>query len=357
LCYSQADTLPRVFSLLLRSAVFGRLHTAENLGSRSADGGRYAEYNTAIPAIYLKGEVNTDANDVVYKINPFEDINEFCPALMPYRGQHHFFTVNGNSSGGAGEQCINEYNTNYEQYQIYDSKSGIFFEDMGYTQDTWEDGLWGICGFSYNQFNGSSNNRQLRVDGTNSKSLRYPTTNAEVVGTDTKTWVVNDNGIPLYSDNIPSPFAIATYSTASILGKQSQIFPNITQKTISTNLVADNFPRSMLRGYYTIRSDLISDSLFVGGKSNVTNMPIVAVVTKENPQNDFYFGVGDVEFTVGKPTRLSSIRVSIHDPNGSYANVDRNSAVIFKVQRQMNVSFNIAEEILKSQNSKKKSNL
>jgi hypothetical protein len=141
------------------------------------------------------------------------------------------------------------------------------------------------------------------------------------------------------------------------LGLQVQIFPNIVQKTTSTNLVADNFPRSMLRGYYTIRSDLIADSLFVGGQSNITNMPIVGVVTKENPQNDFYFGVGDVEFTIGKPTRLSSIRVSIHDPNGSYANVDKNSAVIFKVQRQMNVSFNIAQEILASEKGKKKSNL
>jgi hypothetical protein len=37
--------------------------------------------------------------------------------------------------------------------------------------------------------------------------------------------------------------------------------------------------------------------------------------------------------------------------------VDKNSAVIFKVQRQMNVSFNIAQEILASEKGKKKSNL
>ena len=109
----------------------------------------------------------------------------------------------------------------------------------------------------------------------------------------------------------------------------------------------------MLRGYYTIRSDIVADSLFVGGQSNITNMPIVAVVTKENPQNDYYFGTSDVEFTIGKPTRISSIRVSIHDPNGQYANVNKNSSVIFKIQRQMNVSFNIAEEILASQKGKK----
>ena len=209
-------------------------------------------------------------------------------------------------------EVTNDWNTNYEQYQIYDSKSGIFFEDMGYTENTWEDGLWGICGFSYNQFNGSNNNRQLRVDSNNIQSLRYPTTNAEIVTTDTKTWVTNDAGVPLYSDNIPSPFVIGLYGARESGGDiptivhQFQIFPKIIQKTISTNLVADNFPRSMLRGYYTIRSDIIADSLFVGGQSNITNMPIVGVVTKENPQNDFYFGLGDVEFTIGKPTRLSS---------------------------------------------------
>jgi len=338
-----------------------QLHTAENLGNRSANGGRYANYNTTAAVIYSKADVNEDATSAVYKINPLEDINEFCPALMPYRGQAFVFTVNG--STGAGKQTINDWNTNYEQYQVYDSKSGIFLEDMGYTEDTWEDGLWGIMGFSYEQFNGTLNNRQLRVDSNNIQSLKYPTTNAEIVTTDTKSWVVNDNGIPLYTDNIPAPFSLAYYSEGAsgsppaYTGKNYQLFPEIVQKTTSTQLVADNFPRSMLRGYYTIRSDIIADSLFVGGQSNITNMPIVGVVTKENPQNDYYFGTGDVDFTIGKPTKLSSIRVSIHDPNGSYANVNKNSSVIFKIQRQMNVSFNIAEEILQSEKGKKKSNL
>tara|TARA_R100000278_G_C5476574_1_gene166628 strand:- start:1033 stop:4017 length:2985 start_codon:yes stop_codon:yes gene_type:complete len=337
-----------------------KLHTAENLGNRAADGGRYAVYNASWGIQYSAGSVNDDASDVVYKINPREDINEFCPALLPYRGQLFFYTANGNAGNLAGLQTENAFNYNYQPYQIYDSKSGIFFEDMGYTQNTWEDSLWGILGFSYEQFNGTSNNRQLRVDNNNIQALKYPTTNAEIVTTDTKAWVVNDNGIPLYSDNIPCPFQVGLgdATTGAMTGNDYiQLFPPITQKTASVKLVADNFPRSMLRGYYTIRSDIIADSLFVGGKSNITNMPIVGIVTKENPQNDFYFGTGDVDFTIGKPTRLSSIRVSIHDPNGSYANVDKNSSVIFKIQRQMNVSFNIAEEILASEKGKKKSNL
>lgn len=334
-----------------------QLHTAENLGNRSANGGRYPEYNTAASGIYSKADVNDDAQSAVYEINPLENINEFCPALLPYRGQAFVNTINGSS--GAGLQTINDWNTNYEQYQVYDSKSGIFFEDMGYTEDTWEDGLWGVMGFSYEQFNGTSNNRQSRVDSNNIQALKYPTTNAEIVTTDTKSWVVNDNGVPLYSDNIPCPFALAYYSAGAsgsppaYSGNNYQLFPHIVQKTTSTQLVADNFPRSMLRGYYTIRSDIISDSIFVGGSSNITSMPIVGIVTKENPQNDYYFGTGDVEFTIGKPTKMSSISVGIFDPSGEYARVNKNSSVIFKVQRQMNVSFNIAQEILADTNKKK----
>ena len=345
-----------------------QLHTAENLGNRSADGGRYGAYGIAprLDLVYSKAERNADAADAVYKINPKEDINEFCPALMPYQGQFVYFTFNGNASnfGGVGLQTADLNNSNYEAYQIYDSKSGIFFNDMGFTQETWEDGLWGIMGFSYEQFNGSENNRGERVDATNIQKLRYPTTNSEIVPTDTKTWNTNDNGVPLFTDNIPSPFLAATYPSDMTAVKQAnasellQLLPHITQKTISLDLVADNFPRSMLRGYYTIRSDIIGDSLFTGGQSNSTTMPIIGVVTKENPQNDFYFGTSnDVDFTITKPTIMSSVRVSIHDPNGSFANVDKNSSVLFKIQRQMNTTFNIAQEILQNEKGNKKSNL
>jgi len=64
-----------------------------------------------------------------------------------------------------------------------------------------------------------------------------------------------------------------------------------------------------------------------------------------------------VDFTITKPTIMSSVRVSIHDPNGSFANVDKNSSVLFKIQRQMNTTFNIAQEILQNQKGNKKSNL
>ena len=48
---------------------------------------------------------------------------------------------------------------------------------------------------------------------------------------------------------------------------------------------------------------------------------------------------------ITKPTVLSSVRVSIHDPDGSYSNVSPNSSIVFKIQRLRKVSFNVAQEI------------
>jgi len=216
-------------------------------------------------------------------------------------------------------------------------------------------------GFSYNQFNGNKNTRLSRINNTNIKDLKYPTTNADIKITHTKNWDTNENGKPHYTDNLPTPFGLYKYDNndGSYVNTYIQIYPNINVKTTSIELRAENFPTSMIKGYYTIRSDIVPQSVFVGGKSNITNMPIVGIVDKMNPQSDYYFGSeSNIEFTIGKPMKLSSITVSIHDPDGSYANVNNSSSVLFKIQRQMNVSFNVIGDIL--QNTKKntkKSNL
>jgi len=344
------------------------LHTSENLTSRLADGGRYcANINETgnggangenTNFAYLPSDVPTEQGDTIYKINPLQDLNEYCPAIAPYQNQPELYTRNGDSTaaGAAGEQLLNPFNHNYEAYEIYDSKSGIFFEDMGYDESTWERGLWGIMGFSYAQFHGTENNRLKRVDNKNIDRLRTPTTNAEILVTDTKNFVTNENSVVHFSDNLPCPFAFYNYNASGILTtdpalQQSawSITPVINVKTQSIKLTADNFPTSMIRGYYTIRSDIIPQSIFVGGQSNITNMPIVGIVNKENPQSDYYFaGESDIRFTIGKPTSLSSIRVGIFDPDGTFANVGKTSSIIFKVERQVNTSFNIVGDILAS---------
>jgi len=137
----------------------------------------------------------------------------------------------------------------------------------------------------------------------------------------------------------------------------SQLVPYyapIVQKTQSISIVADNLPTRMIRGYYCIRSDILSQAPFIGGKVNNTTMPIIGVVDKINGDGDFYFGSeSSLNFTCLKPVRLASVKCSVHDPDGSYANCGDQSTILFKIEKNKNVSFNVVQEILQQENQKK----
>ena len=155
--------------------------------------------------------------------------------------------------------------------------------------------------------------------------------------------------IPLYNNMMPL--------VASIVDKDDDFevvhFPEIIVEANSIDIVADNLPTRMIRGYYTIRSNLITDTPFIGGKVNNTNLPIIGVVDKINAEGDFYYGTeSSLEFTITKPLRLASLTCSIHDPDGSYANTSEQNTVLFKIQKNKIVSFNVVEDIIQQNKGK-----
>ena len=98
-------------------------------------------------------------------------------------------------------------------------------------------------------------------------------------------------------------------------------YPEIINNANSVEIVAEKLPTRMIRGYYTIRSNILEDNPFIGGKKNNVKMNIVGIVDKINGDGDFYFGQeSSLEFTITKPLRLASITCSVHDPDGSYSN-------------------------------------
>jgi hypothetical protein len=124
-------------------------------------------------------------------------------------------------------------------------------------------------------------------------------------------------------------------------------YPPIDQKTVSIQITGNSLPTRMIRGYYTIRSNILSNAPFVGGKVNNTTMPIVGIVDKINGDGDFYFGQdSSLEFTTTKAMRLASIACSVHDPDGSYARCGDQSTVLFKIQKSRNVTYNVVQQIL-----------
>ena len=129
------------------------------------------------------------------------------------------------------------------------------------------------------------------------------------------------------------------------------------ENTQSIEAVAQELPKKMIQSYYTIRSDIIIDNKYYGGndiygrgRGGGISLPVIAVVNKETTgDGDFYFSSGsDMQFTITKPLNINNITTSIHEPDGSLAQVGDNCCVIYKIQKQKKLSTNIIEEILQS---------
>jgi len=310
---------------------FSKLHTA-----------LYRSNNNLADNPFTDGATATDtlANQQVFKIHPKENYNDWTPARMPYVSD-----VNITIQKSAQDKLYqtHKFNSNLEPWTIYDAQCGVAIEDFGLTESEWQGTLWDLLGFSYRQFHSSTNTRLKRIDNSNINSLSVITTNVKIPGDKSLGYSQNLWEVPLYNNAMPL--------VASLLNKDGDFevvhFPEIIVEADSIDIVADNLPTRMIRGYYTIRSNLITDTPFIGGKVNNTNMPIIGIVNKINAEGDFYYSTeSSLEFTITKPLRLASLSCSIHDPDGSYANTSEQNTVLFKIQKNRTVSFNVVEDII-----------
>jgi len=286
-----------------------------------------------------------EAGDVVYKINPIELMIDYTPDRKPY-------VINPLTNGSISMLSLNK---NLLPWQIYDNSTGIFLSDFNLTENEWNNSLWKILGFTYNQFNSQTNNRLVKTDNTNVNNLQFITTNAEIGTADSKIYVQNAFGAPLYNNMMPISMTFNTIADPINTENKAPYYAPIIQKTESIQIVAENLPTRMIRGYYCLRSNILQETSFVGGKVNNTMLPIIGIVDKMNPDGDFYFSQeSSLEFTITKQLRLASITTSICDPDGSYANVGDQCTVLIKVQKPRAVTFDIAQELLQEQQQQKR---
>jgi hypothetical protein len=317
------------------------LHTGLNAGNFNIAKNPY----TSLEPEFGSNDIDAEADRQIYIINPKEQWNDWTPTRKPYR-----FSAESASTPNPTVEILND---NLEPWTIYDSLCGIFIDDINLTQNEWIGTLWDILGFSYKQFNSTNHTRITRIDNNNVKELSLITTNAEVNQGDTKVYIQNNWGSAMFNNMIGGGGTI--YKSDQDVNTLAVYFPEIKQKTESIKITADNLPTRMIRGYYTIRSNILQETPFIGGKINNTTMPIIGIVDKINGDGDFYFGQeSSLEFTITKPLRLASITCSVHDPDGSYARCSNQSAVLFKIQRPKQVTFNIAEELLQEAEKNKK---
>ena len=358
---------------------FKDLHTPENVG-QPFDAGKSAGVEAD----------NATASTICYKMNKRLQYWTYTPEMRPYNvGKSKAYGVVAGALASAdievdrrtisdssikeltgreigwGEVDYSKLNEAITPYTIMDAHGGIALNiGASYGEDTFNDGLFGLLGFTYKQTNpsiiNSVNNRLARITNTNLYNLEWITTNAQIVETQIQNFVVNRYGAIMFSSQVQTPIILegwinqrpfVTGGTSLYPARlsASTIYPPIVETTSSIVVFAELLPRRMVRPYYCIRSDLVlhERQKYIGGKDSGDSLPIIAVVNKENGDGDYFFSVDSpIQFTITNDINVSSIKTSIHDPDQSLASVGDGCSVIYRIERNKVLDNSIVEEIL-----------
>lgn len=371
---------------------FFRLHTANNIGNKLHAGDKLNQINsnTLTPPNALVERkieaplINGDAGDTVYKICPRPPQFGYSPTFKPYAINNQAYRIAPYPNGpteyhedkvktnptGMNTHYFEASNLNIDKYAIFDSHGGIYIDNWGYEEDNWEDSLWDILGFDYNAVASpptADNVLTRRVNNDNIQKLYRPTTNCELVATDTKILVGNQYNANMYYTSLPYPVNVINYNTEvthgseykwvynNTIGQPLEYSPQLAIKTQSISLTATDIQKSVLKPYYAIRSSLIEGFTAIGGNPTGANLPIISVVDKYSAQGDYFFGnPSGLVFTVTKPTIVSDITTEICDPDGEYSNVNDTSAVIYKIEKRKIVPTDILQDFLEEGEKDKK---
>ena len=339
---------------------FQDLHTPEVIGQIAYGAGDTA----TISDITTPADNTTDGRAKVYKINKRVTKYTYSPDLRPYDSEfiakYPYPEANFNENSAAvHERTISYMNRNIQPWAIIDTPCGVFINDFGYTKEQFSTGLWGILGWTYDSLQSETtaeNNRLQRIDNTNRNQLSIPTTNSDIVSSDTRNYIVNQFGAVYFTQQLPTPSLVGAPATNNhVTAGRQQFTPPITQATTSIGLVAPNLPRKMLKPYYCLRSDIIDKPHYLGGEDNEAKLPVVAICDKQYSSTDFIFSSeSDYVFTITKKKTITSITTSIHDPNQSFSRVNNDSAVIYKISRNITNRLDISEQIMEETQKKKK---
>ena len=342
--YLGADTPQIVYDTDQQRFQLRNLHTAETVGNLKAAG--------FIEAGGSQVPVNANAGDSCYKINKRMLRWNFSPDMTPYADNFSASFTNGS------DNAYISHNVAIEPWSIMDAQSGLFIEDWVVPENLWDESLVGTMGYRYNQFHNpntqSSRQVRLKAHGANADldNVNILTTNANIGEADVKGYTQNTTAAPQYTPVLPVGIE-PSGTNFDIPGRY--ITPAITNSPAnSVNITAERLPTKTLRPYYTIRSDIIQEPNHVlGGLTSGVTMPIVAITNKANPYGDFINGFGGaITFTNTIDRVITKIQCSIHEPDGSAARCDLNSAVIFRIDQQVPAQLDIVDNLLQS---KKKS--
>lgn len=333
-----------------------QLHTPEYIGNL---------WNAGIVAEKLANNTpeNPQAQQKVFHINKRINNTNWTTDMIPYSQNYASDIPSATPNVGTddGSYTISTMNECISPWTIFDTQSGIFIEDFGFPEYAWNRSLWDILGFTYKQFNSqinSSFNYNTRINEINKKSMPIATTNADVNAGDTINFMTNIFGAVLLTPQVPLPMLFngttGSKSTPPFVNNRfPQSFPAITEDQRSILLEADNLPTKMIRAYYTVRSSLLDNFTYLGSKDSGQGLKTIGIVNKINGEGNFYFQQeNNLIFTITQPKTITSITTSIHEPDGSFAQINRDSCIIYKLNQTINSTLNPLAELLQATNKK-----
>ena len=320
---------------------FSNLHTAEKTGNFYNSGNPQPAKDTLAPP--PSGQGSTD----VFFINKQLRYDSWSPDMQPYSD----INVSGSVSLSNVQSFIKP-NERFQNSTIYDSHSGIVITDMGITEKAWNDSIWGLLGFRYNQFNPTVV-RGAPVGDILNSNVRYTdfttnvsglTTNADITSVTAENYNMNVFSINMFKPSMLNSnldYYNSTTTMGTVKTSASTVFPAISVQQTSTSIKATDLPRKIVNGYFLVNSDILDQANYYQTSNPLQTM---AVVGKYNAATDFvnYDGGGPV-FTVTKQKVITDIKTQIVDPAGERSLVGDNSGVIYKVIKEIKTDLKFAE--------------
>ena len=334
-----AETPSITFNTVSERYEINMLHTPRRLRSGCLAG--YTATSGVPSPPEFQTEVNPQANDPIFEYAPPWFNAVYNPEAFGTDLYNLPFGVIGNvevySNVNDSEVVIRKPTpiaNLIDQEALFDTSTGVFITDFGVKEADWEESMWGRMGFVYDQMIRSGYNRfdrNARIYPTN--PYMYPlTTNAAI----DDALVINTNAynIPNYTlgTRVPSLVSLRAPTTGTLADFSRSLQRGTTLAT-GVSVPGGARPLKITIPYYTIQSNIILNKNYFGAGGQKAG--VVAIVSKAYTGDDYYFLMTDetVSFTVDMACTLTDVQTSIHNPDGSFAVVDKACAVIYRVQR------------------------
>ena len=319
-----------------------KLHTPETVGNF------YNAGDPQTPGDILGPPASSQASEEVYFINKAERFVSWSPSMMPYP------TINlSGTTASDNVASFIQVNSQLLTGKIYDSHGGIAIVDMGIDEKNFENSIWGLLGFTYNQFNtdvpDAVNYSSNRFTGTTLNTSGV-TTNADINSVTAQQYLMNVWAIPMqkpmlssnvdYYATVPPP----SLKNVNTISASYSVTPTTTIQQTSTAIQATNLPRKILRGYFLVNSDILDQAQYYQLANPLQTM---AIVGKYNSADDFVnYDGGGPSFTVTRKKTITDIKTQILDPEGELAQVGDNSGVIYRIDKQISTDLKFGENLL-----------